>query len=379
MYSPQKQHHRSIDFGDDLDNNQMMIIEVVDSAEDHEHEIRAPKKRAETWAQDEIRALINLRREIDFLFNATKSNRHLWDQISAKMREKGFDRSPTMCTDKWRNLLKEFKRAKHQLRGNGGGGAAAKMSYHKEIAEILRDRSKGTFSSKVDSYIQSSVKDGDINSGSCLTRDSFYLGLDDPSISFGHMEANGRSTLNLERRLDHEGQPLSITEADTVGTNGVNPWNWRETSGNGGDGSSYEGRIITVKWGDFTRKVGVDGAADAIKEAIKSAFGLRTRRGFWLEDEYQVIRSLDRGMPLGTYTLHLDEGITIKLCSYDESNRLPVRTEEKTFYSEDEFHEFLNRQGWSCLRELTGFRSVDTIDELRPAEMYQGVMRLLTA
>ncbi|KAK9119997.1 hypothetical protein Scep_018090 [Stephania cephalantha] len=378
MYSPDKHHHehdRSIDFGDERDNQttMMMMIEVVDSGEDHEHEIRAPKKRAETWAQDEIQTLINLRREIDFLFNATKSNRHLWEQISAKMREKGFDRSPTMCTDKWRNLLKEFKKAKQQSRGNAN--ANAKMSYYKEIAEILKERSKGTYSSKVDSYIQLSVKDGDINSGSCLTRDSFYLGLDDGSISFGQME---------ERRLDHEGHPLAIAEADTVGTDGVNPWNWREASGNGGDGTSYEGKIITVKWGDFTRKVGVDGAADAIKEAIKSAFGLRTRRGFWLEDEYQVIRSLDRGMPLGTYTLHLDEGnselrINIKICSYDESNRLPVRTEEKTFYSEDEFHEFLNRRGWSCLRELTGFRSVDNIDELRPGEMYQCVMRLLTA
>ena len=28
-----------------------------------------------------------------------KSNKHLWEQISSKMREKGFDRSPTMCTD----------------------------------------------------------------------------------------------------------------------------------------------------------------------------------------------------------------------------------------------------------------------------------------
>ena len=42
-----------------------------------------------------------------------KSNKHLWEQISSEMREKGFDRSPTMCTDKWRNLLKEFKKAKH--------------------------------------------------------------------------------------------------------------------------------------------------------------------------------------------------------------------------------------------------------------------------
>lgn len=79
----------------------------------------------------------------------------------------------------------------------------------------------------------------------------------------------------------------------------------------GGEGhSSYCGRIITVKLGEYnTRRIGIDGTADAIKEAIKSAFRIRTKRAFWLEDEYQVVRSLDRDMPLGSYTLHLDEGI----------------------------------------------------------------------
>lgn len=77
----------------------------------------------------------------------------------------------------------------------------------------------------------------------------------------------------------------------------------------GGDGQSYGGRVILVHWGDYTRKIGIDGTADAIKEAIRSAFRLRTKRSFWLEDEDQIVRSLDRDMPLGSYTLHLDEGI----------------------------------------------------------------------
>lgn len=133
--------------------HQMILGES--SGEDHEVEIKAPKKRAETWVQDETRSLIALRREMDGLFNTSKSNKHLWEQISAKMREKGFDRSPTMCTDKWRNLLKEFKKAKHQDRGSG----SAKMSYYKEIEEILRERNKSMqYKSptppKVDPYMQ---------------------------------------------------------------------------------------------------------------------------------------------------------------------------------------------------------------------------------
>lgn len=45
--------------------------------------------------------------------------------------------------------------------------------------------------------------------------------------------ANGRPALNLETRLDHDGHPLAITAVDAVAANGVPPWNWRETPGNG--------------------------------------------------------------------------------------------------------------------------------------------------
>ena len=69
-----------------------------------------------------------------------------------------------------------------------------------------------------------------------------------------------------------------------------------------------DGKVIVVKYGSTIRKIGIDGTFEAIKEAIKCAFGLRTRRAFWLEDDYGIVRSFDREMPLGSYILHLDEG-----------------------------------------------------------------------
>ncbi|KAL6288203.1 hypothetical protein ACE6H2_012593 [Prunus campanulata] len=113
-------------------------------------------------------------------------------------------------------------------------------------------------------------------------------------------EATDRSALNLERQLDHDGDPLAITAADTVAVSGVPPWNWREGPGN---------------------------------------------------------------------------GITIKLCLYDDSDRI-VRTEEITLYTEDDFRDFLARRGLMGLRELSGYRRIDTLDELQSGAMYQGV-RLL--
>ncbi|XP_031125517.1 trihelix transcription factor GT-4-like [Ipomoea triloba] len=320
-------------------------------------DLRAPKKRAETWVQEETLALISLRREIDSLFNTSKSNKHLWDRISMKMREKGFDRSPTMCTDKWRNLLKEFKKAKQNQERNG----SAKMSYYKEIEEILNERNKNgsgghksPSAPKVDSFMHFSEK-----------------GLDDTNITFGPVEDSGRPTLNLERRLDHDGHPLAITAADAVTASGVSPWNWRGTPGNGDQGNVFEGRVISVRWGDYTKRFGIDGSPEAIKEAIKSTFGLRTKRAFWLEDEDNIVRALDRDMPLGNYTLHVDEGLTVKICLYEEAEDVAFPSEEKTFYSEDDFRDFLSRRGWTCLRD--NYRNIDSMDELCPGAIYRGV------
>ncbi|KAF3334229.1 trihelix transcription factor GT-1-like isoform X1 [Carex littledalei] len=373
MYLPDKQ--LSVDPYKDKAQDDMLIqqqIMIAENSGGEEHsEVKQPKKRAETWVQEETLCLIALRREMDSHFNTTKSNRHLWEQISAKMREKGYDRSPTMCTDKWRNLLKEFKKAKHHSKGSG----PAKISYYKELDELLKERTKNTpykspmptnsvaigtasaATSKVDSYLQFSDK-----------------GFEDPSLPFGSAEGSGRSTLSMDRHLESDRHPLAITAAEAVATNGTNPWNWRDTPTNGEENQApFLGRVILVKWGEYTKRIGIDGTSDAIKEAIKCAFGLRTRRAFWLEDEDDVVRSFDRDMPLGTYTLHLDDGISIKVCTFDETDRMPVQTEERTFYTEEDFREFLSRRGWICIRELSGFRNVDTLDDLCPGAMYQGV------
>ncbi|PKA50069.1 Trihelix transcription factor GT-4 [Apostasia shenzhenica] len=338
-----------------------MTIREVSGGDDQDGRVSgpSPKKRAETWLQEETLCLIVLRREMDRLFNTSKSNKHLWGQISAKMREKGFERSATMCTDKWRNLMKEYKKSKHHRSVRGSGGSA-KMACYKELEELLKERehSKDCVSLKrVESFLQFTEK-----------------GLEDASLLFGSVEATDRSPLNQDRNFDRDPETLAITAADTVAAAGIPPWNWKDTSANDEDNPSYVGRVILVKFGEYSRKIGIDGSAESIKEAIKSAFGLRTRRAFWLEDEDEVVRSLDRDMPLGTYNLHLDEGLTIKLCTYDESNRLSVRTEEKTLYSQEDFHDFMMRRGWTGLREISSSRTADTLDDVQHGALYQAIL-----
>lgn len=70
-------------------------------------------------------------------------------------------------------------------------------------------------------------------------------------------------------------------------------------------------------------------------------------------------------------------GITIKLCTFEDADRMTVRTEDKTFYTEDDFRDFLSRRGWTLLREYSGYRVADTLDDLRPGAIYQGMRSLV--
>ena len=66
-------------------------------------------------------------------------------------------------------------------------------------------------------------------------------------------------------------------------------------------------------------------------------------------------------------------GVSIKICHYDESERIAVRTEDKTFYTEEDLHEFLNQRGLSGLREINGYRCFNNVDDLRLGAVYQMV------
>lgn len=65
-------------------------------------------------------------------------------------------------------------------------------------------------------------------------------------------------------------------------------------------------------------------------------------------------------------------GMAIKVYLYDKSDHIPV-TEDKIFYTEDDYRDFLARRGWTCLREVDGYRNIENMDDLRPGAIYRGV------
>ncbi|KAF3788152.1 Trihelix transcription factor [Nymphaea thermarum] len=113
---------------------QQQQLFLAESSGGEDHEIKQPKKRTKTWIQEEILTLIALHQKMDGMFNTSKSNKYLWEQISTKMRE-----NPSVPNY-------EYKKARHHDRGSGacggGGGGFAKTSYYKKLEDLLRERNK---------------------------------------------------------------------------------------------------------------------------------------------------------------------------------------------------------------------------------------------
>ncbi|GJT62755.1 hypothetical protein Tco_1006288 [Tanacetum coccineum] len=84
----------------------------------------------------------------------------------------------------------------------------------------------------------------------------------------------------------------------------------------GAQGRSSNGRIMAAKWGEYTRRIGVD-------------------------------------------------EFSIKICHYDEPECIDARIEEKTFYTEEDLQEFLKQCGLCGLQEIDGYICFNNMDDLR--------------
>lgn len=61
------------------------------------------------WSIQETRDFLMIRAELDQKFMETKRNKLLWEVISTRMKELGYNRSPDQCKCKWKNLVTRYK------------------------------------------------------------------------------------------------------------------------------------------------------------------------------------------------------------------------------------------------------------------------------
>jgi hypothetical protein len=61
------------------------------------------------WSIQETKEFLMIRAELDPTFMEKKRNKVLWEVISNKMKEKGYNRSAEQCKCKWKNLFTRYK------------------------------------------------------------------------------------------------------------------------------------------------------------------------------------------------------------------------------------------------------------------------------
>lgn len=67
------------------------------------------EERVPQWSHQETRDFISIRAELERDFTLAKRNKTLWEAVAAKMKERGYRRSPEQCKCKWKNLVNRYK------------------------------------------------------------------------------------------------------------------------------------------------------------------------------------------------------------------------------------------------------------------------------
>ncbi|WOK94979.1 Trihelix transcription factor GT-3b [Canna indica] len=67
------------------------------------------EERVPQWGQQETRDLIAIRAQLERDPALAPRNRTLWEAVAARMRERGYRRTPDQCKCKWKNLVNRYK------------------------------------------------------------------------------------------------------------------------------------------------------------------------------------------------------------------------------------------------------------------------------
>ncbi|XP_074560724.1 trihelix transcription factor GT-3b-like [Curcuma longa] len=70
---------------------------------------RGKEERVPQWGQQETRDLIAIRADLERDPSLARRNRTLWEAVAARMRERGYRRTPDQCKCKWKNLVNRYK------------------------------------------------------------------------------------------------------------------------------------------------------------------------------------------------------------------------------------------------------------------------------
>ena len=85
-------------------------------------------KLLEIWGQDDVQAQLN----------KSKRNSHVYDRIASEMKDSGFERGATQCSNKIKKLRQEYKKRKDDK--NKSGASNLPWTFYEAIDSILGHR-----------------------------------------------------------------------------------------------------------------------------------------------------------------------------------------------------------------------------------------------
>ncbi|XP_068635235.1 trihelix transcription factor GT-3b-like [Aristolochia californica] len=93
--------------------------------------------RVPQWSHQETRDFIAIRAELERDFTVAKRNKTLWEVVVAKMKERGYRRTPDQCKCKWKNLVNRYKGKETSDAENG-----RQCPFFDELNAIFIERAK---------------------------------------------------------------------------------------------------------------------------------------------------------------------------------------------------------------------------------------------
>ncbi|KAM7252804.1 hypothetical protein ACFE04_025422 [Oxalis oulophora] len=92
------------------------------------------------WPKVEILALIKLRTNLDLKYQENGPKGPLWEEISAGMRNIGYNRNPKRCKEKWENINKYYKKVKESNKKRPEDSKTC--PYFDELDALYKDKNK---------------------------------------------------------------------------------------------------------------------------------------------------------------------------------------------------------------------------------------------
>ncbi|KAJ4950818.1 hypothetical protein NE237_027650 [Protea cynaroides] len=143
--------------------------------------------RVPQWSHQETRDFIAIRAELEKDFTVTKRNKTLWENVAAKMKKRGYRRSPDQCKCKWKNLVNRYKGKETSDPENG-----RQCPFFEELHAVFIEREKN---------MQKLLLESEVGNAQAKKKVKKLRGGDRSSDDFSEDDEEGEDEIEVEQLM----------------------------------------------------------------------------------------------------------------------------------------------------------------------------------